>query len=135
MSLIDKNDFPSKIVLFCVNIGLLKSEWSCRFCRNSMSLALHHREDGWIWVWWKHKCKKYRKPVRSDSLLANIKLPLFKIVMIMYERCQKTIIKQIKHEYNVDWGALNTVFTTIRKVIIPRKIVKIGGIGEIVEVD
>ena len=55
--------------------------------------------------------------------------------MIMYEWTQQTVIKRIKHEYNVEWKAINAVISVIRRVIVPRKIEKIGGIGEIVEVD
>ncbi|KAF7689917.1 hypothetical protein CDIK_2758, partial [Cucumispora dikerogammari] len=135
ISLLTKLDSPSKVIQFCMDSGLIRKGWRCPICRKPMVLTPHHREDGWIWVCWKSKCKKHKKSIRTDSFLSDLKLPLFKIIMIMYEWTQQTVIKRIKHEYNVEWKAINAVISVIRRVIVPRKIEKIGGIGEIVEVD
>ncbi|KAF7697602.1 hypothetical protein CDIK_1574 [Cucumispora dikerogammari] len=114
--------------------GLLKKAWRCFFCRKPMVLTPHQREDGWIWVCYKSKCKRHKKSVRSVSFLSGLKLPLFKVIMIIYEWSQQIIIRRIKHEYDVEWKAINAVISVIRRVIMPKKIVKIGEIGEIVEV-
>ncbi|KAF7685906.1 hypothetical protein CDIK_3345 [Cucumispora dikerogammari] len=53
--------------------------------------------------------------------------------MILYEWTQKTVINRIKKK--VEWKAIDAVIFVIRRVIVPRKIEKIEGIEEIVEVD
>ncbi|KAF7685122.1 hypothetical protein CDIK_4129 [Cucumispora dikerogammari] len=53
----------------------------------------------------------------------------------MYGWGQQTIIRRIKHEYNVEWKAINAVISVIRRVIMSKKTLKIVGIGKIVEVD
>ncbi|KAF7696588.1 hypothetical protein CDIK_1732 [Cucumispora dikerogammari] len=56
-------------------------------------------------------------------------------MMIIYEWCQQAIIKQIKHEYGVNYSSINAIFTIIRTIITEKKDRKVEGICEIVEVD
>ncbi|KAF7685071.1 hypothetical protein CDIK_4181 [Cucumispora dikerogammari] len=122
-------------VSFCMNVGLIKKSTNCKFCRKNMVLANHHREDGFIWACWSYKCEKLKRSIRYCSFLEGIKLPLKDIIMILYEWCQETTIKRIKHEYVIHYKAVNQVLQVIRKIIADRKGEKIGGIGKIVEID
>ncbi|KAF7684896.1 hypothetical protein CDIK_4355 [Cucumispora dikerogammari] len=134
-SLSEKLKHRDGAVLFCMNLGLIKKFSNCKFCGKRMVLAKHQREDGFIWACWSFKCKKFKRSIRHCSFLEGIKLPLKDIIMILYEWCQETTIKRIKHEYGIQYKAVNQVLNVIRKIIADRKGDKIGGIGEIVEID
>ncbi|KAF7701714.1 hypothetical protein CDIK_0574 [Cucumispora dikerogammari] len=97
--------------------------------------ANHHREDGFIWACWYFKCKKFKRLIRYCSFLEGIKLPLIDIFFDFLRMVSKTTIKRIKHEYGIQYRAVNQVLNVIRKIIANRKSDKIGGIGEIVEID
>ncbi|KAF7696590.1 hypothetical protein CDIK_1734 [Cucumispora dikerogammari] len=100
-----------------------------------MILTTHHREDSVIWVCWSSKCKKFKRSIRHNTIFLGIKISFKKIVQVMYKWCQKTNLKAIKHEYGIDYKAINSVIAIIRKKITKKISQKIGDNGKNVEID
>ncbi|KAG0441468.1 hypothetical protein DMUE_1035, partial [Dictyocoela muelleri] len=100
---------------FLVQHELIVAKRKCIKCRKPMILKENKGLDGLKWRCNTYRCGKREVYIRKNSCFFQIKVPLKKIIMIIYEWSLNTPIKNIKKDLNCDYKTINSVFNIIRR--------------------
>ncbi|KAF7690721.1 hypothetical protein CDIK_2698 [Cucumispora dikerogammari] len=90
--------------------------------------------DGLRWRCLAKKCAKKYISVRKGSIFEGVRLPLKKIILVLYMWSRDTPIKKTKHKLEVGKDGVNTVLKILRLNLCEKK-TKIRGRGCLVEID
>lgn len=129
-----------ELVLYCMELRLLKKARFCGECNSSMKLYNYSRTcDECAWRCMTPKCKNYKKyfSVREYSLFENINVKLIDILRIIIKYSCWTSISIIERSMNISNKTIRKIINKIIELIENPDFQdnKLGGPGYIVQVD
>ncbi|KAF7685425.1 hypothetical protein CDIK_3826 [Cucumispora dikerogammari] len=110
----------------CVKMGLIAGKRFCKVCRKMMVLGELKTGDGLRWRCLAKKCAKKEISVRKGSIFEGVRLPLKKIILILYMWSRDAPVKEIKHELEAGKDGVNTVLKILRLNLCEKKRLKLG---------
>lgn len=123
------------------SVSLLQRNFLCNICDKAYVLTKHNENvDGYRFKCYGHKCNKSTLSIRKNSFFFNSKLPLKKLIFLLYEWSRDTSVIEVAYEYSISERVVIDWFRFVRDIIIEKMILytrdqKIGGVGQIVEID
>lgn len=129
-------------VHWCREKGLLRLFADCSICRQAMHEVSDTSVDGIIW-----RCTRklqgikhdQKRSIRHQSIFSGSHLSLKEIVYILYEWSINTSVQDTAHELSINESTVVKWYKTWREIIewwgMRRMNERIGGIGEIIEID
>ena len=123
------------------SVGLLQRTFYCATCDKAYSLKKTNESlDGYRFKCSGKICNKSTISIRKNSFFYKSKLPLKELLFLVYEWSRNTSIKDVCYEYEISERVVIDWFRFMRDIVIEKMILysidhKIGGVGEIVEID
>ena len=116
---------------------LLPSHVSCSACQSPTLFVSSPRGDGWVWRCRRRGCQK-RVSVRAGTIFENSKVPISKILQLLYWWAKDMPVNRVAEEVCTTEGTVVDWFLRFRELCASYLLAtstSIGGVGHTVEVD